>query len=370
MANILKRDLNDLAKASLKRICILKPMTAEHQTIQLSVGTNFVGRCKGTGIRDARCSKQQLELRVDLNACKAKLKVLGVNPCGLNGLMAMQNTECDVEHGDILEIVYGRHAYEVIFKPPPEGLANKIPEASVQLNDRWESVENGNMMVFTGAGVEAKEKIAGYDIDGTIIRTKSGNVFPKNADDWQLNYKEVSEKLKRLHADGYKICFFTNQGGIAKGKVNLDEFKKKICAIVERLGSPIQVFIAITDGIYRKPAPGMWLYLKESMNQGVTIKLEKCFFVGDAAGRPEVGTGAIKRKKDHSLVDRLFAANIGISFYTPEEHFLGKKTEPWNKPAFEPKEVDNNLPLLEPQDARLAPDGCEMILLVGLPGAG
>lgn len=42
-------------------------------------------------------------------------------------------------------------------------------------------------------------------------------------------------------------------------------------------------------------------------------------FVGDAAGRPE--NKMLKTKKDHSTADRLFAINIGIKFFTPEEHF-------------------------------------------------
>lgn len=56
-------------------------------------------------------------------------------------------------------------------------------------------------------------------------------------------------------------------------------------------------------------------------NEGLTVDKQESFYVGDAAGRPEISK---KRKKDHSCADRLFALNIDIQFFTPEEHFLGK----------------------------------------------
>lgn len=54
-------------------------------------------------------------------------------------------------------------------------------------------------------------------------------------------------------------------------------------------------------------------------NQKIKIDKNESFFVGDAAGRP-VNT-VLKTKKDHSAADRLFAINVGIKFFTPEEHF-------------------------------------------------
>lgn len=382
LAKYLNRSVGKAGKEVAARICTLKPMEAEHCAIRLTKGINVIGRSKETGIRDLRCSKKQLQLEVDMERASVRLKVLGLNPCGVNGVMALQNTECDLEHGDLLEVVYGRHPFEVIFNPAPSAKAetegNEVhaetetstTEASASEEDKWDSVKNGELVIYSSAGLRASSKIAGYDMDGTIITTKSGNVFPKNTSDWQILYPEVPEKLQKLHMDGFKICFFTNQGGIARGKIKLDDFKVKIKDIVKKLNVPVQVFIAIGSGQYRKPRTGMWLELTSGMNNDVPITLERSFFVGDAAGRPETGKGITKQRKDHSLADRLFAANIGISFFTPEEHFLNRRTEQWNKPDFEPGNTLDDVAQFEPDDVQFDKTKCEMIIVVGLPGSG
>ncbi|XP_064551328.1 uncharacterized protein F21D5.5 [Drosophila montana] len=380
LAKYLNRFVGKASVEVASRICTLKPMEAEHCAIHLANGKNVVGRSKETGIRDTRCSKKQVQFQVDLKLGRIQLKVLGLNPCGINGVMAMQDTECELQHGDLLEIVYGRHPYEVVFNPAPENQSQcqegsteeqtSDPVGAPTEEEKWDAVASGKLVIYSSAGLTASAKIAGYDMDGTIIKTKSGNVFPKNTDDWQIIYPEVPEKLQRLHKDGFKICFFTNQGGIARGKIKLQDFKVKIINIVKKLGVPVQVFIAIGNGYYRKPLPGMWEHLKNEMNDNVAINQDRCFFVGDAAGRPETGKGVTKQRKDHSLADRLFATNIGVSFYTPEVHFLNKRVEQWNKPDFDPSSVDNHIPQFEPDDLQFNTDKCEMIIMVGLPGSG
>lgn len=65
----------------------------------------------------------------------------------------------------------------------------------------------------------------------------------------------------------------------------------------------------------------------QQANGGVEIDLAESMYIGDAAGRPAVG----KKKKDFSFSDRLFALNVGVKFFTPEEHFLGEYTFLLNK---------------------------------------
>lgn len=75
------------------------------------------------------------------------------------------------------------------------------------------------------------------------------------------------------------------------------------------------------------------------------------FFVGDAAGRAK--DWAPKKKKDHSSADRLLSMNLALTFYTPEEHFLGHKPAPYVLPEFNPKNLSKSLPLYEPSGTAL-----------------
>lgn len=54
-------------------------------------------------------------------------------------------------------------------------------------------------------------------MDCTLINTKSGAKFAKNAGDWVYWDEKVPAKLRELYNDGYKIVIFTNQKGISTG---------------------------------------------------------------------------------------------------------------------------------------------------------
>lgn len=48
----------------------------------------------------------------------------------------------------------------------------------------------------------ARVKVAFFDLDGTLIRTKSGAKFPKGADDWAFWSAGVCARVRQLHEDG------------------------------------------------------------------------------------------------------------------------------------------------------------------------
>ena len=253
-------------------------------------------------------------------------------------------------------------SYQASTRPSTGSSKNGMPNA----DDTWEQRET--LLTFTSAGVEASAKIAGFDIDGCIITTQSGKVFPTHIGDWRLLYGEIPGKLKKLRAEGYKIVFFTNQMGIQRGKLKVEDFKGKIHNIIRKLNIPVQVFVSTGKGPYRKPGLGMWKYLTQDANDGIAVDMDASMYIGDAAGRP--ADWEPKKKKDFSCSDRLFALNAGLKFHTPEEFFRGHKPAKFNLPEFDPRALSRTDPLLEPLSASIRSGKQEIIVLVGYPASG
>jgi bifunctional polynucleotide phosphatase/kinase len=77
-------------------------------------------------------------------------------------------------------------------------------------------------------------------MDGTIILTKSGKVYPVGDSDWRIGFDTCFRKLKQLHADNYKLVVFTNQRGLMRA-ASTDGFRRKIEFIQQKLNVPLQV---------------------------------------------------------------------------------------------------------------------------------
>lgn len=265
-------------------------------------------------------------------------------------------------------------------KPSEAATSSLWKASSVNLvKSGWTELREHHVLIFNSDGLEHKRKIAAFDLDGTLITTKSGKVFPVNSHDWRILLPQCEARLRSLIGEGYKLVIITNQRGLAKGHSHEADFKAKVEYVLKKLDVPGQVYVSVGHGFYRKPAPGIWHHLEAEGNGGVPIKLEESFYVGDAAGRP--ANWEPKRKKDFSCSDRLFALNIGITFYTPEEFFLKRPAAKFELPAFDPRHVPD-LPLAEivattvPNRSKFfngddLPAGhTEVVVLVGYPASG
>ena len=152
------------------------------------------------------------------------------------------------------------------------------------------------------------ENVAGFDMDGTIIKTKSGKVFPKDKNDWIFLFDDIPEKLNSL-SNTNTIIIFSNQLGILTGKTSEEDIIFKVTNIQNKLNIPFIFLASHEDDLNRKPRPGMISFIESELN--FKINKKKSFYVGDMAGR----------KKDKSDSDFKFALNIKFKFYTPEEYF-------------------------------------------------
>ncbi|KAL5017466.1 hypothetical protein ScPMuIL_007055 [Solemya velum] len=244
-------------------------------------------------------------------------------------------------------------------------------ETDLPDNLKWSHVGDagyGNplMIVLSSDSLKGATKVAGFDIDFTVIKTASGRKFAIGSNDWEFWDESVPGKLRNLDEDGYRIIFFTNQAGIEKQKVTPDVVKRKIEAIIADLNIPVLVFISAGTNQYRKPSTFMWDYFVENCNNGQKLDLSKSVYVGDAAGRAKAWEPG--KPKDFSCSDRMFATNIGIDFHTPEEFFLGEKEAPFTWGSVDPQKV---ITINKKRDvSRYVSKKPEMVIMVGFPASG
>uniref|UniRef100_A0A673BDV0 Polynucleotide kinase 3'-phosphatase n=1 Tax=Sphaeramia orbicularis TaxID=375764 RepID=A0A673BDV0_9TELE len=256
---------------------------------------------------------------------------LGPNPSFLDSEKLTRGQSGKLTHGGTLYLVNQNHPFKLHYSLSSNGTATSATPKGLKAKDKTKGGRNekeiGNLMLYTAAGVKGSDKIAGFDIDGCIITTKSGKVFPTAPDDWKILYPEIQPRLASLLKNGYKVVFFTNQMGIAKGKLRPEVFKSKVEDILTTLQLPVQVFVASGPGIYRKPVMGMWNHLCEKANDDVPVDKTKSLYVGDAAGRPENWAPG-KKKKDFSCSDRLRKLDSNARLYDPPSaSFTSSKTE-------------------------------------------
>ncbi|KAI7871046.1 polynucleotide kinase 3 phosphatase-domain-containing protein [Spinellus fusiger] len=205
--------------------------------------------------------------------------------------------------------------------------------------------------------------------DGTLIITKSGRIFPKDGNDWRWWNPMIPRHLEQLHEKGYKIVIFSNQNGLKSGERS-KMFQHKIETMLSEIKAPVWVLAALDKDKHRKPRTGMWTFLERESGNTCHGRIDRSnsFFVGDAAGREQHWKP--NAFKDHSCVDRKFADNLNITFYTPEEYFLKEPKAPFTWGSFDPRHKDvQNLScethLVFPEAA-----GTEVLVCVGAPDSG
>jgi bifunctional polynucleotide phosphatase/kinase len=200
-----------------------------------------------------------------------------------------------------------------------------------------------------------RKNMIAFDFDWTLVQPKNNKTFPTSVNDWQWLYSNIPKKIQEYYNDKSNenmIVIFTNQ---------TKEWKiEQIKQCLETLNIPIFVIIPMSkenhkpnkmllDELYKNILENN-LYNENNLNDinnpdsNLEIDKEKSFFVGDALGR----------KTDHSDCDKLFAENLEIKCYSPEDIFVDK----------------NNLnKIIEFPEITLS-NNKEIIIMMGYPGSG
>ena len=121
------------------------------------------------------------------------------------------------------------------------------------------------------------------DRDG-VINYDSAD-FIKSADEW-IPIPGSLEAISRLSQNGYRIVIISNQSGIARRKLNIDdlnEIHQKMMTNLAQFGGSVEAIFFCPHGPRqgcdcRKPKPGMLFDIANRLH----ISLKDVYFVGDS----------------------------------------------------------------------------------------
>lgn len=156
-----------------------------------------------------------------------------------------------------------------------------------------------------------KYKILFTDLDGTLIKTKSGETFPKGIWDIELRF-DVIDTIKKLNPE--YVFIVSNQGGIEKGFVDEFHFWVKLDfighSIEECCNTAVDYYYCSSNNKYnknRKPNYGM---LEEALTEhDINYDKSEMLMIGDASGKPG----------QFSDSDKKTAENFGIDYLDVED---------------------------------------------------
>jgi D-glycero-D-manno-heptose 1,7-bisphosphate phosphatase len=136
---------------------------------------------------------------------------------------------------------------------------------------------------------DALSRAVFVDRDGTIMEDCDYCSDPKDV----RIFPDVPEALLRLRANGFKLIIITNQSGIGRGLMTVEQYRAVEADVLRQLDGLIDATYFCPDipgqhSSCRKPAPGMIFQAKREHG----IDLSRSFFIGDKEIDVECGRNA------------------------------------------------------------------------------
>jgi D-glycero-D-manno-heptose 1,7-bisphosphate phosphatase len=106
-------------------------------------------------------------------------------------------------------------------------------------------------------------------------------------------FRGVPEALRRLKARGFKLIIITNQSGIGRRLIRVEQYRAVETEVLRQLDGLIEATYFCPDvpdqySSHRKPAPGMILQAQREHR----LDLSRSFFIGDKEIDVECGRNA------------------------------------------------------------------------------
>ena len=195
----------------------------------------------------------------------------------------------------------------------------------------WQSLKNHHILMrrsspmFFGGGknnggsppdTTPRSKVAAFDMDGTLFVWRCSG-YPNNLADYEVWNRTIFDKMRDLYQNqGYQLLIISNQGYIQKahtGKTAL-RVQNLVNWIAAQVRCPLSAILSTmspkkSNESYHKPNPQLFQVAQSTLKANWDLK--ESFFVGDSENLLDAQGG----------VDRRFAQNVGLRFWTPDEYF-------------------------------------------------
>lgn len=189
--------------------------------------------------------------------------------------------------------------------PPPGALARFAAcFEPPQSDEGFAAIEETPFVRVPGPSLGGTQKALLLDVDGTLRKTRSGEIYPRDPDDIEVLPGRAAV-LQRYVEEGWKLFFVSNQSGVASGNVTREAVQAGFERTAEQLGVPIADIAfcphsAFPAGCFcRKPMPGLGVWL--ARKHGLSLK--DSIMVGDMDS------------------DRQFAEAIGADYRAADAFF-------------------------------------------------
>ena len=238
----------------------------------------------------------------------------------------------------------------------------------------WKEVDS--VLYYIHPKFKFNKSLAIFNFIDTLV------FFKKNFTYIKLNYKYecIKNKLIEITKNGASIIIFQSLN-IPKDNVynslELDHIKELFELFLHDIDIPIVAFFSTEKNKYMKPFTNIWKIIEMFyFKQNKQIEKKLSIMVGHKAGRLNIHNN---KKLDSSCLDRSFASNIGIIFFTPERFFLNDtKINLWQFNTGIINQIDRKLLLQNNSDTPIILDEINnmpksdtyLIIITGPPSCG
>lgn len=199
----------------------------------------------------------------------------------------------------------------------------------------------GSVLVYQTSNFQFHNTVLITEFEGCLInRISQAQIYHAiHASDTTVKNTDFIKQIRK-DAQDLSIVIISNQ--INSSKLNIDMIKRKLENFLQLHKIPMLAFFALKANRMSKPHTGMWKLLNMYYVTKGSCHITKAFIVSDFGGRIIEETkknGTTKVQFDKSDIDRAFANNIKIPFFTILEYLTPEKKEKftWNNKTISPE---------------------------------